>query len=265
MNPLKNIEAGEQGLCVKYTHPHNPSEYILLVHPRNIEGNIIGSREILYAKGGQFVSIESFQKVVPYFELDLAELKNDLQMHIKNKHPNIRSYDDQKLASAVRVAFGNTVAKTINMKEKIDPFVIQLIHAFFGVAIPQVDGICRKCSKVFMPRTGCGMSVLRKISRDLWYEFRMSSSKLGGYEQQAELYITNRLNIYGTVCYVRWHELPGEYSLTRFPNEKGTHIPYVNNNQQNVFEFLKSQAWPDFLKKYIPKIPNIVIPICRCK
>ena len=117
-----------------------------------------------------------------------------------------------------------------------------------------------------MPEMGFGIRYTKKIEENLSCEVRVSPGKLGGFPQQQVFYITNRLNVMGTVALVKW--TPAEnpaFDLTRNAMENGTHINYALNDQKSVFDFLRSQTALAYFKQYAPRAPNLVIPICQCQ
>ena len=128
--------------CIKYTNPKDPREYILLVQARNR----LGSLELLHRdpKNPKNFSSIAFQKIIPYFTEDLASLRNDFHQKIKLDHPSIQTYDLEKQGAIIRGAFGEVVNKSINKSHpNIDPFAIRVIHSFFDISIPEIDGIAQ--------------------------------------------------------------------------------------------------------------------------
>lgn len=249
--------------CIKYTNPSDPREYILQAQARNK----LGSLELLHRdpSNPKVFSSVVFQKIIPYFTEDLDALRNNLHQKVKQDHPAIQTYDLDKQGAIIRGAFGEVVCKTVNKSHpSIDPFTIRVIHAFFDIGIPEIDGMCPKCYRVSMPKSGFGIRYKSSLNDGLYYEVRLSSEKLCGYPQQSEIYITNTLNMHGQIRYVKWTESNDNFNLTQMIDEEITHIPYRLKSQQSVFDYLKSQTTMSYFRNILPKIPNIVVPLCQC-
>lgn len=153
----------------------------------------------------------------------------------------------------------------------LDQELVQFIHAFFNIVVPKVEPICCNCFKVSMADMGFGIKYLNQLSPGLSYEVRLSPTKMGGMIQQSEMYITNRVVFHVTPRYIQWIQSPSlqpidkKYALTQNPGDSINHIPYLNCDQKEIFDFLKSQTSYNHFRALAPNMPNLVIPLCQCQ
>ena len=89
---------------------------------------------------------------------------------------------------------------------------------------------------------------------------------MGGHPQQQAIYITNTLNVTGTVAYVKWDKSQKpRFTFTRDVKEEITHLPYKVTDQEQLRDYLASEsARKEFRQLSNNKSPNLVLPICQC-
>ncbi|HEY5260163.1 MAG TPA: hypothetical protein VIJ46_05885, partial [Rhabdochlamydiaceae bacterium] len=171
----------------------------------------------------------------------------------------------------VRGSFTKHVLKPIKTEAKktgaiLDPFSVRLLYTFFDICVPEVDGICPNCFQVSFPDKGFGISYEKRVAQDRFHEIRISLDKMGGHTQQQAIYITNTLNVTGTVAYVKWEKSEKHrFTFTDDITEEITHKPYHTTDQQKLREYLASdKARTEFQQLSTNKSPNLVLPICQC-
>jgi hypothetical protein len=248
--------------CIKYTNPANSKEYILDVPSKK---NLYSTEILHHVPDQGFTAVDVFKRLTPLALPDLNDLKKNFYNDFTVKHPNVLGYDTERQGKAIRGVFSKSVSKPINTTPDLDPYAIRLIHAFFEIIVPEIDDICSKCFKVSMPESGFGIKYLNKIADNLYYEVRLSPEKLGGQNQQSQIYITNKLNVHGKVRFVEWQQTNEPvYNFTEDITKSITHIPYRHNDQESIFSFLNTKESIDYFKKLSSKAPNLIIPICQC-
>lgn len=273
---LSNLFGG----CVSFTNPNDLSEYVLIVQSKHRSNVSVLRRTINGFSAQDFTHLVPVSLNAPELLQQLSDLKDNMSNNIKERCPQIADLpsNDVDKGSLVRGKFASCVSKPMeewlqDKKVALDYDIVQFIHAFFDIALPQVENICLKCFKVSMPALGFGIQYKNVIVPGHNYEIRLSSEKMGGQGQQRYIYITNRIQCYGHPVYIKWHQLPSflplelKYSLTQNVKDAVTHIPYLSANQQELFNFLKSKSAHDYFKKLAPLMQpsKFIIPICQCR
>lgn len=266
------------GGCVKFTSPSDPFKFVLFVASQG--GTNVA---ILHHDDQGFISAQEFLSLVPVsvnsqqFLQELSSLKTSLVNDVTTNYTDLPNQPRANRGSVIRGRFSKYVsAPMTDWLDKqgvvLDAELIRFIHAFFKIVIPDVEHICPLCFKVSMPDLGFGIQYKNQLFPGLFYEIRLSPKKMGGQPQQKDMYITHRINNHGTTSYIQWREssplypLDQRYTFSQDPSAIVTHIPYLSCNQQEIFEFLRTQKASQYFKNQTPNLPknNLVIPLCQC-
>ncbi len=253
--------------CVQYVNPKDPKDYILLV--QSGKKGKLGEMIALHYRAGKFVECQYFHELFPV-AVDLNTLKTNFFNDVKQQ-ADLRQKTAKDQGNYVRGSFTKHVLNPIRTEAKktgatLDPFSVRLLYTFFDICVPEVDGICPNCFQVSFPDSGFGISYEKRVAQDRFHEIRISLDKMGGHPQQQAIYITNTLNVTGTVAYVKWDKSQKpRFTFTRDVKEEITHLPYKVTDTQKLRDYLASDgARTEFKQLSNNKSPNLVLPICQC-
>jgi len=235
---------------IKYTNPNDSEDYAVLVSSQSI----FGVKGIIRHTSKGYLDISWFTEFVPMLADVYAEYESAI-----GELPS--QCDVLKRIRQERALMSRYINDSINAKYDQGMTVEQsgAIHALLKTYMPGVEGLCRKCYKLFLPRSGLGESWQLKNS-----EIRLSAPKVDGRPGQRILYVTHQikpdekevisLKYEGIVREpeVKWLDGRQPLQLTNKEDQLDTHIPWeIYDSAQIISE--------------LSKIQGLDFPICQCQ
>lgn len=226
----------------KYTNPSNSDEFVVLISSRSH----FGVRAIVHHTPYGYLDKSWFTTFVP----DLDLFAKNYQNALKQTGFNVQG---KEFEERVRREFTSNINDNLNRKfpDGMTSEQIKAVNAFFLKYLPDVEGICRFCFKLSLPRSGPGVRWF--APNNTLCEVRLSEPKPNGYPCQQRLYLTHNYQINLARIHVKWNGIVTESpTLTKVLQQSDTHIPW---------EFYD---YADIVNR-LPSYNNYQFVVCQCK
>lgn len=260
-------------ISVKYVNPQDHREYITIPTPRSP----IGSIQVLHHYPTGYQCVEYFNAFIPRVSLqelvakyyEGAEAANDA---VFDESEENRMIVNSHLLSSGRGNFSRTIAKNVMIHySDLEEYTVRVLHAFFDIYVPYVDGVCSNCFKISLPDNGFGIkydSVVNDAYNKL--EIRVSPPKPDGDRQQRYLYVTNMLQVHGKKMYLGLcpHEGIKPIFTTQLKLSDESlifHHPWESHYQPVFNSWLSQDDHQKKIQEFLNTKSQIMVPLCQCK
>ena len=190
-------------LAQKYTHPSDPSEWMVVVSPDSI-GRL---PYVIHRTPLGFADARWFYEIV----LKLAKIIQDPKIG----HPFSRKFNDH---------VNKTVAAQ-NFNAKMTVGQVRTISLFMKY-VPGLT-LCTTCFEVMLPRGGAGERWVHRGGDGTEVEVRLSAAKPLGLPGQTTEYVSHTITDYNNEArYALWDKSACAVQYTDKMDQEATHIPW---------------------------------------
>jgi hypothetical protein len=229
---------------IKYTNPTDPKEFTIFCSSKSA----FGARCVLKHTKNGYQDPSYFTHFVP----SLAIVKSNYQEALKPITQKVERLPAQKKDEIIRNIAQQHINSPLNREYKNNGMKLtelQIIHLFFNLYMPGIDGICPKCFKLSLPIEGFGA---RWLSQDN-NEIRLSIPKINSrYDAHKVLYATHTFKRNGKKLHVAFEGI-------HYVQRADCKINRIES-QLKVIEPINIQLFSEDTHKKPERIPSVHIP-----
>lgn len=227
-------------LSVKYTNPKEPQEFIVLFSANTCK---FGGKIVIHHTPNGYLDKSWFTEFVP----DLDQMANNFQMaagRIVDRGGSFSKQTSQQLRREFSAHINDPINSRYSGGMSMDQ--IRATNAFFFKYLPDVDGLCTRCFKLSLPRTGAGVRWFAPSNN--FCEVRLSEPKIFEHEGQRRLYLTHNYTYNEQVLHVKWKGIFNDTpTLTTTLKQQETHIPWELYDYEHLVASLPEHQGHKFL------------------